>query len=222
MRRTYNFILAVLILFAASACEKLETDFGFDGQLSGMVKDAEGNVICGDKTNNTYAIKVLGKDDDIPLDIRVDGDGNFRNTKLFPAKSKIWVKGPVLETDTVFHDFSKNKTLEHVFVLTPFFRMAKPEIIGQPTSNAVTISYGIVANSDTDPKKKEVYCSTVPYPNGSSGSGYGYSTVKVSLSEMTGNVEISGLQPGTKYYLRTGAQASLWNFSEQISFTTPN
>ncbi len=214
-----------LFLFSVSGCDKAITDFGFDGQLSGTIKDASGNIVPGDITTANFIVRIKAEGDISTIDIRIKGDGKFENAKLYPAKSKVWVTGPIVAqpTDTAIVDLTGGKTVIQNFIVKPVFAVATPVISGSPTSTAASFTYSITANSALTPSKREIYCSTISYPNTSTGSGPYYSTVKVSLTANSGAINVTGLTAGTKYYCRVGVQASStqMNFSDQITFTTP-
>ncbi len=67
--------------------------------------------------------------------------------------------------------------------------------------------------------------STVKYPTEATGSRTNiYFTKTVTLTELSGDVAIEGLEPGVTYYIRIGAKAegaSLMNYSNQIEITIP-
>lgn len=207
-----------------TSCQKITTDFGNNCAISGSLKDQSGNVVAGDITSTNLSVKALGEGDIVTTDMSVSGDGTFQNTKLFGKKYRIWVTGPItMIDDTLDVDFSVNSVIVQDFTVKPFLTFNKPVIIGSPTATTVDVSYEIVENSGKVVSKREVYCSTVPFPNASTGSGPSYSTNKVTLVTNSGNVSITGLLTNTKYYIRIGAQATGatgFNYSEQIEITT--
>lgn len=217
-------VLCLSLVIWLTSCNKDITDFGFDGVLSGKLKDQAGNIVAGDITSNSLAIKVLGENDNVTIDLRVRGDGTYQNTKLFPKKSKVWVTGPIkMVGDTLRIDFSQNKIIQHDFIVIPFLTIKPPIVVGNPTSTSVTLSYEVIPNENKTPNLIEAYCSTNPYPNGSTGSGPSYHTLKVTMKANAGSVTISGLTAKTKYYIRIGARANgttALNYSEQITITT--
>jgi len=218
--------LPVFLLILVTACNKPITDFGYNGAISGTVKDASGNIVVGDITVSNFLIRVQAEGDISTIDMRIKGDGTFSNDKLYPAKSKVWISGPVVaaSTDTVTLDLSGGKGIVHDFVVTPVFTVATPVISGTPTTTTASFTYGITANSAKTASKRELYCSTIPYPNTSTGSGPYYSTVKVTLATNSGSANVTGLTANTNYFVRIGVQSSttVMNFSDQISFTTPS
>lgn len=215
----------LLVVLWATSCESGDvTDFGFDGSFSGTLKDENGNIVPGNITSSSLVVKALGEHDQVTTDMRVKGDGTYQNTKLYPQKYKIWVSGPVtLETDTLMIDFAKEKSVKQDLIVTPFVSIGAP-VAGSLTSTEVDVSYVMTPNDGKVVSKRELYCSTNPYPDGSTGSGPFLETVKVSLAANEGSTTVTGLKPGTKYFIRIGAQATGangFNYSEQIIITTP-
>lgn len=216
------FALPLLFLVTVVSCEYEETDFGLSGTIKGMAKDNQGNIVYGDILTNNIVVKLLGEGDQQAMETRVQGDGTYQHTRLYPKMHKIWVTGPVVFTDTIYHDFSEGD-LQKDFVMIPFI---SPELVSATVNGtSVDVVYSIVANEGKTVSKSEVYCSTRPYPTSTLGS-YApfYSTVKSSLSGLSGTKNVSGLTSGKKYYIRIGSQAkgsSLWNYSNQIEVTVP-
>lgn len=216
-----NLVLACLFISLVTGCNEYP-DFDFDGVISGTLKDESGNVVCGDLTNNTLLVRILGKGELIPMNIRVKGDGTFNNTYLNPNQYKIWIEGPVFPVDTIFYDM---KTQGNVFsqeiIATPYLAIDKPEII-ETTNTSITISYNINGNRGQQASGRVVYCSTAKYPSASIGSGVGYETITETLDNDSGQITIAGLTSGTTYYLRIGANVASkgMNFSDQIIFNT--
>ena len=215
-------ILCLTTLMGVTGCDENVVDFGFDGALSGTVVDENGNIVAGDITSNNLVLKALGEGDQVTTDIRVQGDGTFQHTKLYPKPYKIWLEGPVtLVTDTLVIDFSEQKTVAKDLVVIPYVSFSTP-VAGSPGESA-TIDYSMSANEGKVISKRELYCSTVPYPSGSTGSGPFFETIEVQLDTDAGTATVEGLAPQTKYFIRIGAQTTDagFNYSEQIVITTP-
>jgi hypothetical protein len=212
-------------LLVLTGCYRDITEFGFDGSISGTVKDAAGNTVNGTTTSNALTVQALAEGDRVAIILRVKGDGTFQNTKLTPKKHRIWVTGPVTMTgDTLRVDFATEKVVQKDFVVTPFFSVATPTVSGSPTSGSLAVTYAITANSSRTAGTRQVYCSTNPYPDASIGTGPFFDTKTVALTANTGTATIAGLAPKTKYYIRVGAQATGvagFNYSNQITVTTP-
>lgn len=224
------FGFTALLLLIAAGCDEPITEFGYDGGISGTIKDASGNLVAGDITTANFLVRVLAEGDISTIDLRVKGDGTFTNSKLWPVKSKIWISGPVIPaaSDTVTIDLSGSKQVVNDFVVIPVFTVATPAISGTPTTTTASFTYSLTANSTATypaktPSAREIYCSTLPYPNTSTGNGPYYRTVKATLPANSGTVNLTGLVANTKYYVRVGVRSSTtqYNFSDQITFTTP-
>ena len=218
-------IFSWIFLLIISGCEKIITDYGFDAAFSGTVVDQSGGVVYGDITSNGFRVRVQGESESTPMDIRVNGDGTYQNTKLFPQASKVWIEGPVtMVGDTLRYDFSTNKIVEHDIVVIPFITLETPAVVGTPAATSITFSYEIVPASGITINSREIYVSTSAYPNTTRGNGVGWHTRKATMATDTGEVTVTGLTTGTKYYIRAGARASVsavYNFSDQIIVTTP-
>jgi len=228
MKKTYKIFryisFIVLLLCITISCEKTITDFGFDGSISGTVKDASGKIVPGDITSNNLLVKALLDGDEVAIDLRVQGDGTFQNTKLFPGKFTVSISGPIFNVEPIIINLSGGKSVVNDFTIVPYITIDSPVISGNPASTSVTINFRIKGNQDKVPSKREIYCSTVAYPTATIGSGPFYQTITKGLDIDEGSASVEGLTPNTKYYLRIGAQASGagMNYSEQIVFNTSN
>jgi hypothetical protein len=213
-----------MIILLTANCEKIITDYGNDRSISGILKDPSGIVVPGDITSTNLSVKALGEGDIVTTDMRVHGDGTYSHTKLYPKKYKIYVTGPItMVDDTLNVDFSIDKSVIKDIVVTPFLSLTKPAVVGSPTATTIDVSYAITASSGKTVSKRALYCSTVPYPNASTGSGPFYATKTVTLNTDSGNASVTGLTSKTKYFIRIGAQATGatgFNYSDQIEITT--
>ncbi|MEI7423994.1 MAG: hypothetical protein WCK18_17965 [Prolixibacteraceae bacterium] len=214
----------IFLLLIASCQKKVITEFGFDAAISGRVIDQASNIVAGDITSTGLLIKAMGQDDKVTMDMRVKGDGTYQNTKMFPKKFRIWITGPVTPVaDTLRVDFATDNVVVKDFVVIPFITVNKPTVVGSITATSVNVSYAMAANSGKVISKRELYCSTIFYPNATTGSGPFFTSQKITLTTNSGNVTITGLESKTKYYIRIGAQATGatgFNYSEQIEITT--
>lgn len=213
----------LLLLFMVN-CQRDVTDFGFDGSISGLLKDQNGNLVSGDITSSTFVVNALGQGDVSRIEMRVNGDGSFQNTKLFPKSYKIWVSGPLtMQDDTLRVDLSSNRTVMKDIVVVPYLDLKKPALVGTPTASSLTIAYEISGNQGKTPAVRELYVSTNPYATSSTGTGATYTTKKITLPDNKGSVTVPGLNSKTKYYVRLGALATgikVYNFSDQFIVET--
>lgn len=229
--KNINLIKLLPVLFVGNlimvSCNDPISDFGFNGNLSGEVIDQNtGSIVPGDITSGNYTVNALGEMDEVSMVLRVAGDGTYSNSALYPQFYEVWVEGPFIEspTEKVSIDLKGGKKVFHTFEVTPFLNIAPPELNGSPSSSELAINYHITGNQNNTPEIREVYCSTVRYPTSTTGNGPGWHTIKVTLNSDQGVETISGLTPGTKYFIRYGARAvgkNAWNYSDQIIVTTP-
>src|SRR5690625_704978 len=84
MKNTIHFALLIIVLFTILSCDDSITDFGHDGEISGRVLDQNGNIISGDITNVNLVVNLIAEGEDIPIEIRVKGDGTYLNSNLYP------------------------------------------------------------------------------------------------------------------------------------------
>jgi hypothetical protein len=223
-------ILSLSLLMWMTACNEDISEFGFDGSINGVVKDQAGNIVAGDVTSANLVVRATGEGDNGNIDMRIKGDGTFGNNRMFPKKFTFTVIGPLtLVGDPLEVDFSKNKKATHTFVVVPFVTAKPPTVVGSPKSGEITINYETIGNSGKKIDRVRAFCSTNPYPTGSTGDGPYYHTktssrtLNPTVDAATGNFTFTGLTPGRKYYIRLEARAggqTLLNFSDQINVTT--
>ncbi len=215
-------ILVTFIFIAVLSCDDEVTDFGFNGTISGMVKDSDGSPLFGDLNSNNLVIYLLGEGDEQPTQIRVDGEGTYQNLKMFPKAHKVWLEGPIISSDTISVDFNSQTTYEQTFTVVP--KISPKVISATAQGQAIAVDYTISPNEGNTVDKMEIYCSTVAYPTAATGSRTNvYFTKTVELPGLSGNVTIDGLESGIEYHLRIGAQAqgsAVMNYSNQVNVTT--
>ena len=226
----YLTIFLVAGLFILTSCNEPIYDFeGFDGQLSGKIVDANGNVISGDIKVTTFAVNATGEKDITSTVLRVKNDGTYANTTLHRQSYRVWLTGPFIgsPTDTIIVNLSGGQTVVKDYQVTPLLTIDTPVLNGNPSSAEIKVDYKITGNSGNTPNLREIYCSTVSWPTRTTGTGAaagGFFTRTVTLAQNQGTATISGLQPKTRYFIRVGARASgqaLFNHSLQIIVTTP-
>ena len=162
IKKIAQIITGLSLIFWLAGCNEDVTDFGFDGAISGTLKDQAGNMVAGDITANVIVIKALGEGDAVAMDIRVKGDGTYQNTKLFPKPTKFWVTGPVTMTqDTLRVDLSKNNIVQHDFIVVPFLTVKPPVVSGTPTSSTISVNYEIVPTTGYSPNLRQVFAAPI-------------------------------------------------------------
>ncbi|WP_372647327.1 DUF3823 domain-containing protein [Draconibacterium sp.] len=216
--KNIKLLVLVMVTFLMIKCDYEVTDFGLNGAIKGTIKDDSGTPVYADASSNNLIVKLLGEGDAQALEIRVNGEGEYQNTKVFPKKYEVWMEGPIVESTPVTIDFSNESEIMQDFIVSPFI---SPKISGGSGSgSSISVNYSIVPNAGNSIKKMEVYCSTVPYPTAAIGSRTNvYFTKTVALSIASGSISIDGLETGTHYYIRIGAQAdgaSVMNYSNQM------
>lgn len=228
--------IPILLLMAVgitclSSCSEEITDFGFDGQISGMVLDGNGNPVSGDVSSAAMTVYALGAEDRVPIEIRVTADGSFANLHLFPQSYNIWIEGPVdgpTEESPISVDLSGSAVSQDISV-TPFIA------IGTPTANIsggnVTVDFDISPNTGHTTSDRMVLVSTVAKVGVNTGSGDRWETRSVDLGANTGSVDVpldsdlldvSEKRGGGKLHIRIAArsnQTNDWNYSLPIVIT---
>ncbi|MFH5834158.1 hypothetical protein [Halalkalibaculum sp. DA384] len=223
-KNTQNYIIAVLLILIMTSCEGRVTDFGYNASISGQVLDQSGNIVSGDITSASFSVQALGEQDELPMELRINGDGTYANTKLYPQSYTVWLEGPIISSQEITVDLSDGGDVTHDFTVTPFLTIPPPELNSSATSSEVSVSYSVRENEGHVAELIEVYVSTVAYPTHTTGSGTGWHTQTEEMNENEGTVTVSGLEPGTQYFIRIGARAedaNTRNFSDQITVTTP-
>ena len=222
-----KYLISILLFgLIIVSCDDSITDFGYTGSVTGMVMDPNNDIVSGDNQNVNLIVFVLGEGEDIPLEIRVQGDGSFANTHLYPQEYSIWLEGPIVESPTNQSTIDlTGGTVTHNFNVTPLISLSTPSLSGSPTSNSVTIDYALTAaNNNIEIADRVVYVSTVSYPSQSTGSGAIWETHTTTLPDDNGSIEVTGLTSDTRYFVRTAARAegtTRWNHSDQIEINTP-
>lgn len=207
--------LAVLFLLFTGCTLSDEEKFG--GIISGKVVEENDSIVPGDITSNTLLIYLQGENDISPLFMRVKGDGTYQNVNLYPQNYKVWLSGPIANSDTFNIDISGSVVKK--ITVKPYLSIKNRQV--SQSSNSVTVKYTIKENTDKSVTQREIYCSTVMFPTGQIGSGPYYSTKKISLPNNEGEITIPNLNSGNSYYIRIGAKVNnqQMNYSSQIKVT---
>lgn len=220
MRHTCAKIFLMLISVFMICCNKKDEFTSFNGAINGTVKDAGGIPLYGDLNSNNIIIRLLGENDKSTTDIRLNGVGDYQNLKMFPKKYKLWIEGPIVKFDTLMADLIGQNVQVKNFTAIP---LILPKISkGSVSGTTINVDYSLTPNAGNIVDKKEIYCSSVPFPTAATGSRTNvYVTKTVALTTDAGSVPITSLTPG-KYYVRIGVKAKtaiLMNYSNQIELT---
>jgi hypothetical protein len=226
----YLAVFLVTGLITQTSCNDPIYDFGYNGQLTGKIVDASGNVVSGDIKLATFAVQATGELDEGSMVIRIKPDGTYDNDKLYPQSYQVRLVGPFIGSPTapVAVDLTGGKVGTKDFQVTPFLTIPPPTVSGTPTSTSIVVNYSITPNGGKTPNLREIYCSTVSWPTRTTGSGTtwgGWTTKTATVTVNQGTATFTDLKPNTKYYIRVGARAggqNLFNHSTQIIVTTPN
>ncbi|SHN31341.1 Protein of unknown function [Cyclobacterium lianum] len=228
------FILALMAVYitSMSACEETITDFGFDGQISGMIVDQNGNPVSGDASNPAFTVFVLGEEDRVPLELRVNGDGTFANLHLYPQSYDVWIEGPVdgPGPGELVVDLS-GAPVEQDIVVTPFLVISQPTV--SVSGNQLTVNYEITPSQGHETAERVVLVSTVAKVGVDTGNGPRWQTREVTLDSNSGTATVtldtdllnmSQERGGGNLHIRVAArseQTSDWNHSIPIVIEAP-
>lgn len=222
MKHTFLKLLGVFLMSVSlTQCDKKDDSSSYSGAITGTIKDNNNIALHGDLNSNNIIVRLLGEGDKSTTDIRVNGEGEYTNNRMFPKKYKAWLEGPIVTPDTIVIDLSTGNKLKD-FMVMPFIftKVINCTVVG----TSISVDYSLLENASYVIDKKEVYCSTVPYPTASTGSRTNvYFTKIVPLPASVGSILIDDLTPG-KYYVRIGAKAKssvLLNYSNQFEVSIP-
>jgi len=214
----------------ASGCDERITDYGFNGQISGQILDPNGDPVSGDNTTASFTVFALGEEDIEPMQMRVQGDGSFANTHLFPQSYTVWVEGPVDAPGEQVVDLTGNP-IEHNITVTPYLTIPIPTNPSISDSE-LSVNYEISENADYIAEERLIFVSTVSNPSATTGSGPYWKTRQLTLDDNSGSVSITldselledAANASGNLYIRVAARAggtSDWNHSDQLSVDAP-
>ncbi len=216
-------ILMAVYITLFSSCDETVTDFGFTGQIRGMILDQNGNPVSGDASNAALTVFILGEEDRVPLEIRVNGDGSYANLHLYPQSYTIWIEGPV--------DGQDKKVVSPTgdpinITVTPFLEIPEPS--ANISAGKLTVNYNINPNQGHTAEERVVLVSTVAKVGVNTGNGPRWQTREQALDNNSGTATISldsdllnmAEQRGSgNLHIRIAArsdQTSDWNYSIPI------
>ena len=223
-----NLILMVLGVAVLSSCSEEETDFGFDGQISGIVLDQNENPVAGDASNAELTVFILGEEDRVPLELRVNNDGTYANLELFPQSYTLWIDGPVdgpSESSPMSVDLT-GAAVQNNITVTPFL------VIDQPSAtisgNEISVNYSISPSAGHTVDEIKVLVSSVKKVGVDTGSGprwqtregnpvdnSGTATVELDADLLTAGAE-GGDGALTVRVAARSDQTTAWNLSLPI------
>lgn len=227
-------ILALMTVYITvlSGCEETVTDFGFDGQISGMILDQNGDLVSGDASNPAFTVFILGEEDRVPLELRVNGDGSYANLHLYPQSYTVWIEGPVNGPGQ--GELVVNLTgapVEQNITVTPFL------VIPPPTANIsgseLIVNYEINPSQGHVAEERVVLVSTVAKVGVNTGNGPRWQTRELTLDSNSGTatvtldanlLDMAQERGGGNLHIRVAArsdQTTDWNHSIPIVIEAP-
>lgn len=227
--------IPILVLMAISVtvlygCSETVTDFGYDGQINGMILDHNGNPVSGDASNAALTVFVLGEEDRVPLELRVNGDGSYANEQLYPQTYTVWIEGPVDAPAEQVVDLTGSR-VEHNITVTPFLAISDPS--ASVSGGSVSVNYNITPNQGHIAEERVVLVSTVAKVGVNTGNGPRWQTREVLLESNSGTASVeldsdllnmSEERGGGNLHIRVAArsdQTSDWNYSVPIVVEAP-
>ncbi|SEJ61031.1 Protein of unknown function [Cyclobacterium xiamenense] len=231
--KKYLMLVAMPVSLAVfSGCEEIVTDFGFDGQISGLILDQNGDPVSGDASNPAFTVFVLGEEDRVPLELRVNGDGSYANLHLYPQNYTVWVEGPVdgpgqgeLTVDL------RGRPVEQHITVNPFLVIPPPTV--SVSGGEVQVNYSISPSQGHGVQERVVLVSTVAKVGVNTGNGPRWQTRELELPENSGTATVtldanllamSRERGGGNLHIRIAArsdQTTDWNHSLPIVIPAP-
>jgi hypothetical protein len=223
----------VVITCVLSACVETVTDFGFTGQISGMIKDQNGNPVSADPSNPEFTVFLLGGEETLAHELRVNPDGTYANLHMYPQSYAIWVDGPVdgpLQGD-LFVDLKGAAVIKDITV-TPFISL--PPATVSVSGGQLQVSYEINPSAGHTVSQSRVLISTVAKVGVNTGNGPRWQTRSIDISGNSGTQTIAlddnllnmakRSEGNGNLHIRIAArsdQTSRWNLSEPITIKAP-
>ncbi|MFH5831341.1 hypothetical protein ACG2E4_02885 [Halalkalibaculum sp. DA384] len=213
-----------------SSCSETVTDFGYDGQISGMILDQDGNPVSGDISNAALTVFVLGEEDRVPLELRVNGDGSYSNLQLYPQSYTVWIEGPVDGPGDQNVDLTGDP-VEHNITVTPY--LVIPEPTATVSGGDLEVNYEITPSQGHTAEERVVLVSSVAKVGVNTGNGPRWQTRQETLGSNSGTatvtldselLEMAEERGGGNLHIRVAArsdQTTEWNYSVPIAIEAP-
>lgn len=232
IKRILNLALTSVFIIVLSSCEETVTDFGYNGQISGMILDQNGEPVAGDASNPAFTVFVLGEKDRVPLELRVNNDGSYANLHLYPQSYTVWLEGPVEgpgQGDLIV-DLT-GAPVEQNIPVTPFLVIPPPTV--DVSGGELVINYEINPSQGHEAGSRVVLVSTVAKVGVNTGNGPRWQTREVSLDSNSGTATIAldadllnmaQTRGSGNLFIRIAArsnQTSDWNHSIPIVIPAP-
>ncbi|MDR8389693.1 DUF3823 domain-containing protein [Aliifodinibius sp. S!AR15-10] len=223
-------VFMAICVTVLAGCSETVTDFGYDGQISGMILDQNGNPVSGDVSNAALTVFVLGEEDRVPLELRVNGDGSYANLQLYPQSYEVWIDGPVDAPGRQTVDLTGDR-VEHNITVTPFLAISEPS--ASISGGDLQVTYDINPSQGHAAEERIVLVSTVAKVGVNTGSGARWQTRAETVSSNSGTATITldddllsmaEERGGGNLHVRVAArsdQTSDWNYSVPIVVEAP-
>lgn len=223
-------VLMAIYITVLSGCSETVTDFGYEGQISGMILDQNGNPVSGDISNAALTVFVLGEEDRVPLELRVNEDGSYANLQLYPQSYTVWINGPVDAPGEQVVDLTGG-LVEHNITVTPFLAISEPT--ATISGDQLSVNYEISPDQGHVAEERVVLVSTVAKVSVNTGNGPRWQTREVTLDSNSGTATVSldsdllnmaEERGGGNLHIRVAArsdQTSDWNYSVPIVVEAP-
>lgn len=217
-----NLYYLILVFILTTGCDKIDNYDAPSAKLSGRVIDSETNeLIENGAVNNGTRIQLFEGNAIQPITTNSFPDGHFVNAALFPGTYKLFAVGAFkIAGDTIRVNISENTTAD--IKVIPNLRL---KVVIQSNDNAtatIKVSYQKVA-ADQVLNRLAVVWSTIDNPNMSIFFGGGSKTENVASQNLVSGEKIftiTGLKPGTKYFIRaagaTNNSGNYFNYSTTI------
>jgi len=225
--------LLVVITYVSSACVETVTDFGFTGQINGVVKDQNGNPVSADPSNPEFTVFLLGEEETLPHELRVNPDGTYANLHLYPQSYALWVDGPVdgpVRGD-LFVDL-KGAAVTKDITVTPFISIPPPTV--SISGGQLQVNYEINPSVGHTATQSRVLVSTVAKVGINTGNGPRWRTQSVNLSGNSGtqNVTLDAAlldmakrtEGNGNLHIRVASRSdktTRWNLSKPVTIKAP-
>ncbi|MDR2774076.1 MAG: DUF3823 domain-containing protein [Tannerella sp.] len=219
----------ILCVFCFSGCS-LDNYDASNATLTGRLLDSETNEAMPTQTPNGARIRIYefykNEWSPQPYDFWVKQDGSFENKSVFAGKYRITAEGAFAAFDPIETDISGTKNMD--VKVTPYLRLSVNVVPG--AGGEITLSTQ-VSRSANAPKIQTItfVCGKTPYVDKNTFVKKSDIEVKsVSDDEIiskTYSATLTGLVPGSTYYVRVGAFAdnpgSHYNYSKIVEVKLP-
>lgn len=180
--------LMAICVTVFSSCSEEVTDFGFDGQISGTVLDQNGNPVAGDASNSELTVFLLGEEDRVPLELRVNNDGTFTNNQLYPQSYTLTITGPINAPAPQNVDLT-GSAVKNDITVTPFLVVEQPS--ATISGSVISVSYVVSPSAGHAVDEIKVLVSSVKKVGVDTGNGPRWQTREANPVDNSGTATIT-------------------------------